>query len=62
MKLLAKRSCSYQILDCSQNNVENYLGDVEAHAVVNSKVFKKRNHVNIAINDTDLAKAKIEHN
>ena len=48
MKLLAKSSYGYQIIDRSRHTVTKYLTDEKLHAAINSKVFllKKRDHVN----------------
>ena len=56
MKLLAKSSHAYQIMDRSL-----YLKDEKTHAAIISTLFKKRNHVIKGLYEVELAKAKIEH-
>ena len=46
MKLLAKSSCGYQIMDRSRHNVTKYLSDEKTHAAIISKLFKRLDHVN----------------
>ena len=38
-----------------------YLGDEKTHAAINSKLFKKLDHMNISLYEVELAKAEIEH-
>ena len=59
MKLLANSSYSYQIMDRSRHT--KYLKDKKTHAVINSKLFKKPDHVNNSLYEVELAKAQIEH-
>ena len=61
MKLLAKRSYGYQIMDWSQHTVTKYLTDKKTQAAFNSKLLKKLDHVNNSLYDVELAKAQIEH-
>ena len=60
-KLLANSSYGYQIMDRSRHTVTKYLSDEEAHAPINSKLFKKLDHVNNSLYEVELAKAQIEH-
>ena len=46
MKLLANSSYGYQIMDRSRHTVTKYLSDKKTHAAINSKLFKKLDHVN----------------
>ena len=46
MKLLANSSYGYQIMDRSRHTVTKYLSDEKTHAAINSKKFKKLDHVN----------------
>ena len=46
MKLLANSSYGFQIMDRSRHTVTKYLSDEKTHAAVNSKLFKKLDHVN----------------
>ena len=61
MKLLANSFYGYQILDRSRHTVTKYLSDEKTHAAINSKLFKKRDHVNNSLYEVELAKAQIEH-
>ena len=61
MKLLANSSYGYQIMDRSRHTVTKYLSDEKTHAAINSKLFKKLDHVNSSLNKVELAKAQIEH-
>ena len=61
MKILANSSNRYQIMDRSRHTVTKYLTDDKTHAANNSKLFKKLDHVNISLYETELAKAQIEH-
>ena len=61
MKLLANSSYGYQIMDGSRHTVTKYLSDEKIHAAVNSKLFKKPDHVNNSLYGVELAKAQIEH-
>ena len=36
-----------------------YLSDEKTHAAINSKLFKRLNHVNISLYEIELAKALI---
>ena len=49
MKLLAKSSSGYQIMDRSRHTVMKYLSDEKTHAAINSKLFKKLDHVNSSL-------------
>ena len=60
-KLLANISYGYQIMDQSRHTVTKYLGDEKTHAVINSKLFKSRDHMNNSLYKVELAKAQIEH-
>ena len=61
MKLLANSSYGYQIMDRSRHTVTKYLSDEKKHAAINSKLFKKLDHVNNSFFEVELAKAQIEH-
>ena len=61
MKLLANSSYGYQIMDRSRHTVTKYLSDEKTHAAINSKLFKKLDHVNYSLYEVELAKAQIEH-
>ena len=57
MKLLANSSYGYQITDRSRQTVTKYLSDKKAHATINSKPFKKLDHVNNTLYEAELVKA-----
>ena len=59
--LLANSSYGCQIMDRSRHTVTKYLADEKTRAVINSKLFKKTDHVNNSLNEVELAKAQIEH-
>ena len=48
-------------MDHNRHTVTKNINDEKTHAVINSKLFRKLNHVNIAIYDVELAKEEIEH-
>ena len=60
-KLLANSSCGYQIMDRSRHTVTKYLTVEQTHAAINSKLFKKLDHVNNSLYEVELAIAQIEH-
>ena len=45
MKLLANSSYGYQIMDRSRHTVTKYLNDEKTHSAINSKMFKRLNHI-----------------
>ena len=45
----------------SWHTLTKYLSDEKTHAAINSKLFKKLDHFNNALQDVELAKAQIEH-
>ena len=61
IKLLAKSSYGYQIMDRSRHTVTKYLDDKKSQAAINSKLFEKLAHVNNSLYEVELAKAQIEH-
>ena len=61
MKLLANSSYGYQIMDRSRHTATKYLSDEKTHAAINSKLFKRLDHVNNSLYEVELAKAQIEH-
>ena len=60
-KLLANSSYSYQKKDRSRHTVTKYLNDEKTHCALNSKFFKKLDHVNHQPYEVELAKAEVEH-
>ena len=61
MKLLANSSYGYQILDCSQHTVTKCLNDEKTHSAINSKMFKRLNHITDQLYEVELVKPEIEH-
>ena len=60
MKLLANSSYGYQIMDRSRHTVTKYLSDEKTHGAINTKLFKRLDHINDQLYE-ELAKAEIEH-
>ena len=48
-------------MDRSRHTVTKYLSDKKTHAAINSKLFKKLDHVNNSLYEVELAKAQFEH-
>ena len=48
-------------MDWSRHTVTKYLIDKKTHAAIDSKVFKKLEHVNKILYETELAKPQNEH-
>ena len=61
MKLLANSSYGYQIMDRSRHTVTNYLSDEKKHSAINSKLFKRPNHITDQLYEVELVKSEIEH-
>ena len=61
MKLLPNSSYGYQIIDRSRHTVTKYFSNEKTHAAINSKLFKKLDHLNNSLYEFELAKAEIEH-
>ena len=61
MKLLANSSYGYQIMDRSRHTITKYLNDEKAHGAINTKFFKRLDHINDLLFEVELAKAEIEH-
>ena len=60
-KLLANSSYGYQIMDRSRHTATKYLTHGKTHAAINSKLFKKLDHLNNSLYEVELVKAQIEH-
>ena len=45
----------------SRHTVTKYLADKKTHTAINSKLFKKLDHVNNSLYEDELVKAQIEH-
>ena len=61
MKLLANSSYGYQIMDRSRHTVTKYLSDEKTHSAINSKMFKRLNHITDQLYEVELVKPEIEH-
>ena len=61
MKLLANSSYGNQIMDRSRHTVTKYLSDEKTNCAINSKFFKKLDHVNHQLYEVELAKVEAEH-
>ena len=61
MKVLANSSYGYQIMDRSRHTVTKYLIDEKTHGAINTKLFKRLDHINDQLYEVELAKAEIEH-
>ena len=61
MNLLANSSYGYQIMDRSRHSVTKYLNDEKTHSAINSKMFKRLNHITDQLYEVELVKPEIEH-
>ena len=61
MKLLANSSYGYQITDRRRHTVTKFLSDEKTHGAINTKFFKRLDHINDQLWEVELAKAEIEH-
>ena len=61
MKLLANNSYGYQIMDRSRHTVTKCLSDEKTHGAVNTKLFKRLDHINDQKHEVELLKAEFEH-
>ena len=61
MNLLANSSYGYQITDRSRHTVKNYLTDEKTDSAINSKMFKRINHITDQLHEVELVKSEIEH-
>ena len=61
MKLLANSSYGYQIMDRSRHTVTKYLTDEKTHSAINSKMFKRLNHITDQLYEVEHVKSEIEH-
>ena len=61
MKLVANSSYGYQIMDRSRNTVTKYLNNEKTDKAINSKFFKKPNHLNYNLYKIESVKADIKH-
>ena len=61
MNLLANSPYGYQIMDCSRHTVTKYLTDEKMHSAINSRMFKRLNHITDQLYEVELVKPEIEH-
>ena len=61
MKLLAHSSYGYQIMDRSRHTVIKYLNDAKTHGAINTKLFRRLDHINDQLYEVELAKAEIDY-
>ena len=61
MKLLAISSYGYQVMDRSRHTVTKNLSNEKTHGAINTKFFKRLDHINDQLYEVELAKAEIEH-
>ena len=55
------RSHGYQIMDRSCHTVTKYLNNEKTHGAINTKFFKRLDHINDQLYEVELTKAEIEH-
>ena len=61
VKLFANSSYGYQILDRSRHTVRKILNDEKTHGAINTKLFKRLDHINAQLYEVELMNAEIEH-
>ena len=61
MNLLANSSYGYQIMNRSRHTVTKYLNDEKTHSAINSKMFKRLNHITDQLYEVEIVKTEIEH-
>ena len=61
MKLLANSSYGYDIMDRSRHTVTKYLIDKKTSSAINSKMFKRLNHITDQLCEVELIKPEIKH-
>ena len=61
MKLLVNSSYGYQIMNRSRHTVTKKLNDEKTHGAINTKLFKRLDHINDQFYEVEMAKAEIEH-
>ena len=59
IKLLASSSYCYQIVDRKRHTVTKYLTDGKTHSAINSKLFKRLNHITDQLYEVELVKSEI---
>ena len=61
MKLRAKSSYGYQIMDRSRHTVTKYLTDGKIHSAINNKKFRRLRHITDQPFEVEVFKSEIEH-
>ena len=61
MNILANSSYGYQNIDRSRHTDTKYLSGEKTHGPINTKFFKRLDHINDQLYEVELAKAEIEH-
>ena len=61
MKLLANSSCGYPTINGNWHTVTMYLTVKKTHSAINSKMFKRLNHITDQLYEVELVKSEIEH-
>ena len=61
MKMLANGSYGYQIKNRRRHTKKKFSNPEKRHTSVNSKVFKRLNHITDQLYETELVKPEIEH-
>ena len=61
MKLLAKSSYGYQIMDRSRHTVKKYLNDEKTHSAIKKRLFKRPNFITDQLYEIELVNSEIEH-
>ena len=61
MNLLPNSSYGYQTRDRRPHTVTNCLKDEKTHGAINTKLFKRLNHIKDQLYEQEMAKAEIEH-
>ena len=56
MKLLANSSYGHQIMNRRRHTVTKYLSDEKTHSGINSKMFKRLNHITDKLYEVKLIK------
>ena len=61
INVLADSSYGYQVIDCSRHTVTKNLTDEKTLSAINSKMFKRLNHITDQLYEMELVKSGIEH-
>ena len=61
MKPLANSFYWYQVMDRSRHTVTKYLTNEKTQSAINSKLFKRPNHITDQLYEVDIIRSEIEH-